>query len=154
MDAEQFRLFKQITIDFFAKLAPDEPPMVDAPYMQFGEPALLDYASLVRIRGACAGCLYLTSPVAMLEQLLAAHGESEVSERTLSDMCRELSNILSGNASRAFAGEWEISVPSSLGPADLPDLKLPPTSFVLPIRWRGASTLLVIALAAGPRGSA
>jgi len=154
MDADQFRLFRQITIDFFAKLAPDEPPTVDAPYMQFAEPALLDYASLVRIRGACEGCLYLTSPVAMLEQLLVAHGESEISERTLADMCRELSNILSGNASRAFAGEWEISVPTSLGPADLQDLQLPPTSFVLPIRWRGASTLLVIALAPGSRASA
>ncbi len=154
MDAEQFRLFKQITLDFFAKLAPDEPPTVDAPYMQFAEPALLDYASLVRIHGVYEGCLYLTSPTAMLEQLLAAHGEAEVSPRTLADMCRELSNILSGNASRAFAGEWEISVPTSLGPQDIARLQLPPTSFVLPIRWRGSSALLVIALAAGPRASA
>jgi hypothetical protein len=154
MDADQFHLFKQITLDFFAKLAPDEPPTVDPPYLQFGDPALLDYASLVRIRGTYEGCLYLTSPVAMLAGLLEAHGESEVSERTLNDMCRELSNILSGNASRAFAGEWEISVPASLGPADLPRLQLPPTSFVLPIRWRGASTLLVIALSADQRGAA
>lgn len=154
MDPEQFHLFKQITLDFFAKLSPDEPPTVDSPYLQFGDPALLDYASLVRIRGMYDGCLYLTSPTAMLVGLLEAHGEAEVSERTLNDMCRELSNILSGNASRAFAGEWEISVPASLGPADLPLLQLPPTSFVLPIRWRGASTLLVIALSGDRRGAA
>lgn len=146
MDARQFQLFREITLDYFAKLSPDEPPAIDAPYLQFAEPALLDYASVVRIRGALEGCLYLTTPRAMLERLLAAHGEIEISERTLADLCRELANVLSGNASRAFAGAWEISVPASLGPRDLPALALPPTSFVLPLRWRGSSALLVIGL--------
>src|SRR5262245_24096428 len=146
MDARQLQLFKRITLDYFAKLSPGEEPVLDPPYLQFGEPALLDYASLVRIRGEYEGCLYLTSPVPLLHDLLEVHGEDEVSERTLGDMCRELSNVLSGNASQAFSGNWEISVPQSLGPGELPGLRLPPAAFVMPIRWRGSTALLVIGL--------
>lgn len=146
MDSRQLQLFKKITLDYFAKLSPADQPVLETPYLQFGDPVLLDYASLVQIRGEYEGCLYLTSPVPLLHNLLQAHGESEVSERTLRDMCRELSNVLSGNASQAFSGNWEISVPQSLGPGELPELKLPPSAFVMPIRWRGAAALLVIGL--------
>ena len=153
MDVRQFQLFRRITLDYFAKLLPDEGPVVESPYLQFGDPALLDYASLVRISGELEGCLYLTSPSPMLASLLAAHGEPDVSETNLRDMCREVSNVLSGNASEAFAGEWAISVPESLGPEDLGTLVLPPSSFVLPFRWRGARSLLVIGLES-PTGEA
>jgi hypothetical protein len=153
MDARQFQIFRQITLDYFAKLSPSEGPAVESPYLQFGEPALLDYASLVRVRGELAGCLYLTSPAPMLRHLLAAHGESEVSSETLHDMCRELSNVLAGNASQAFAGNWEISVPESLGPGEIENVSLPPSAFVLPFRWRGTTSMLVIGLEA-PRGVA
>ncbi len=146
MDARQFQLFRQITLDYFAKLSPDEGPVVESPYLQFGEPALLDYASLVRISGELEGCLYLTAPAPMLSSLLEVHGEPEVSEETLKDVCRELSNVLSGNASQAFEGSWEISVPESLGPDELPSIALPPSAFVLPFCWRGSRALLVIGL--------
>jgi chemotaxis protein CheX len=146
MDAHRFQLFKRITLDYFAKLSPGDAPVVEAPYLQFGEPAVLDYASLVWIRGELEGCLYLTAPAPMLATLLGIHGEEEVSEATLRDMCRELSNVLSGNASQAFAGDWQISVPESLGPGELARLRLPPSAFVLPFRWRGTESLLVIGL--------
>ncbi|HEV8578109.1 MAG TPA: chemotaxis protein CheX [Thermoanaerobaculia bacterium] len=146
MDPQQLQLFKRITLDYFSKLSPADEPVLETPYLQFGEPALLDYASLVRIRGEYEGCLYLTSPVPLLHSLLEIHGEAEVSERTLRDMCGELSNVLSGNASQAFSGNWEISVPQSLGPGDLRSLRLPASAFVMPIRWRGSTALLVIGL--------
>lgn len=146
MDSLQLALFRRITLDYFGKLAPTEPPELDPPYMQFGQPALLDYASLVRIRGELRGCLYLTTTVAMLRQLLALNGEAEVSERTLFDMCRELANVLSGNASQAFGGNWEIAVPESLPPSAIGAVALPPSAFVMPFSWRGATSLLVIGL--------
>jgi hypothetical protein len=146
MDARQLQLFRQITLDYFAKLAPEEPPRLEDPYLQFGDPALLEFASLVEVRGEYDGCVYLTSAEPLLRELLALHREEEVSARTLHDMCRELSNVLSGNASQAFGGDWEISVPRSLGPQDLGRVRLPPSAFVMPFRWRGATSLLVIGL--------
>lgn len=154
MDARQFQLFRQITLDYFAKLSPGEEPVLEPPYLQFGEPALLDYASVVRIRGEYEGCLYLTSPVPMLESLLAVNGETEVSQRTLRDMCRELSNVISGNASQAFGGDWEISVPQSVSPEERAGLALPRSAFVMPIRWRNATALLVIGLQPAGRNGA
>ena len=146
MDPQQLQLFKRITVEYFAKLSPAEEPVLEPPYMQFGEPALLDYASLVRIRGEQEGCLYLTSPVRLLHRLLQIHGEAEVSDRTLRDMCRELSNVLAGNASEAFEGGWEISVPRSLGPGEMSGIALPASAFVMPIRWIGATALLFVGL--------
>jgi hypothetical protein len=146
MDPTQFKLFRQITLDYFAKLAPEEQPVMEEPYLAFGEPELFDYTSLVSIAGEYDGCLYLTSPVPMLQGILDINGESEVSERTLHDMCRELSNVLSGNASQAFGGNWQISVPRSLSRAEAVGLHLPDSSFVMPILWRGARSLLVVGL--------
>ena len=146
MEADQLRLFKQITLDYFSKLAPDDEPTLGEPYLQFGEAQVLDYTSWVEIRGEYDGCLYLTSPTPMLEQLLSINGEPEVSERTLLDMCRELSNVLAGNASQAFGGHWDISVPHSLSRGSVNGLELPESTFVMPIRWRDAESLLVVGL--------
>jgi hypothetical protein len=151
MQARQLQLFRSITLDYFAKLSPGDEPVLEEPYLQFGNPALLEYASLVRIRGIYEGCLYLTSPASLLLSLLQIHGEDEVSERTLQDMCRELSNVLSGNASQAFGENWQISVPVSLGPGDFNGLKLPPSAFVIPIRWRASTALLVVGLESAER---
>lgn len=147
MDPNQLKLFRQITFDYFAKLSPDDAPQLEEPYLRFGEPATLDYTSLVEIRGQYDGCIYLTSPVPMLEQLLNLHGEPAQNETTLKDMCRELSNVLAGNASQAFGGHWEISVPISLSGDDLEKLPLPDSAFVMPLLWRQSRALLVIALA-------
>ena len=147
MDPTQFKLFRQITLDYFSKLAPDEQPMMEEPYMAFGDPELFDYTSLVSIEGEYDGCVYITSPVPMLQGLLDINGETEVSERTLHDMCRELSNVLSGNASQAFGGNWQISVPRSLSRSEAVGIDLPDSSFVMPILWRGARSLLVVGLA-------
>jgi hypothetical protein len=146
MDAQQLELFKQITLDYFAKLAPEDQPALEEPYIQFGDPELFDYTSLVKIHGEYEGCIYLTSPVPMLENLLDINGEAEVSGRTLQDMCRELSNVLAGNASQAFHGNWEISVPISLTPESNDALDLPDSTFIMPIAWRGSRSLLVVGL--------
>ena len=154
MEAHQLKLFQDITLQYFAKLAPGEPPAMEEPFLQFGDPAgagegdgSQDFTSLVAISGEYDGCLYLNAPRPMLRELLAVNGEPEVSEVTLRDMCRELSNVLSGNASQAFGGNWEISVPRTLDAAELRRYPLPPSAFVMPFRWRGARSLLVVALA-------
>ena len=147
MDSTQFKLFKQITLDYFAKLAPDsDAPVFGVPYMQFGEPVSLDYTSMVKIHGEYEGCIYITSPIPMLEQVLKINGEPDMTAAHLEDMCRELSNVLAGNASQAFGGNWEISVPISLNSSDFHTVQIPASSFIMPIRWQGAESFLVVGL--------
>jgi len=148
MNFEQFKLFKRITLDYFAKLAPEEQPVLGEPHIHFGDPELLDYTSLIEIDGEYHGCIYLTSPVEMLKGVLVINGEFHDSPAHLKDMCQEFSNVLSGNASKAFGGEWRISVPRSLTMAEVQALDLPPSTFVMPIHWRGERSLLVVGLRA------
>lgn len=146
MNPEQLKLFKRITLDYFAKLAPDEHPVLGEPHIHFGDPELLDYTSLIEIHGQYRGCIYLTSPGAMLKEVLAINGEPMDTPAHLKDMCQELSNVLSGNASKAFGGNWQISVPRSLTLPEVQGLDLPESTFVMPIIWRGQRSLLVVGL--------
>jgi chemotaxis protein CheX len=148
MNPEQLGLFKRITLDYFAKLAPDDSPAMGEPHMHFGDPELLDYTSLIEIHGEYHGCIYLTSPSAMLRDVLAINGETKDSPDHLKDMCQEFSNVLSGNASKAFGGNWQISVPRSLTMREVLELDLPESTFVMPIHWRGERSLLVVGLRA------
>ncbi|SRR5258708_3292869 len=146
MNPEQFRLFKRITLDYFAKLAPDEQPVMGEPHMHFGDPELLDYTSLIEIYGQYQGCIYLTSPSAMLKDVLMINGEIQDTPAHLKDMCQEFSNVLSGNASKAFGGDWRISVPRTLTRLEVEALDLPESTFIMPIIWRGRQSLLVVGL--------
>src|SRR5262249_21025802 len=129
MNFEQFRLFKRITLDYFAKLAPDETPVLGEPHMHFGNPELLEYTSLIEIYGEYYGCIYLTSPAAMLRDVLRINGEASDSPELIKDMCQEFSNVLSGNASQAFGGNWKISVPRTLTRLEVEALDLPESTF-------------------------
>jgi hypothetical protein len=146
MTAEQLSHFKAITLDYFGKLSEEKKPELDEAYLQFSDPLLLDYTSVVKISGVCEGCIYMTTDKAMLESLLEVHGEAEKSERTLMDMCRELSNVLAGNAMHAFGDDWHISVPQSLGKDDFSKIELPPSTFIMPVRWNGGLSYLVLGL--------
>jgi CheY-specific phosphatase CheX len=146
MDASQFKIFRDITLDYFSKLSPQDLPSISEAYMQFDKPVFLDYASMVNINGEYVGCLYVTTSRKLIERLLALHGEPANTDETRLDMCRELSNVLSGNASHAFGSTWHISVPRTLQSDDLQTLHLPPSSFVIPINWLDELSYLVVGL--------
>jgi CheY-specific phosphatase CheX len=116
--------------------------------MHFGDPELLDYTSLIGIDGEYEGCIYLTSSSEMLKDVLLINGELRDSPAHLKDMCQEFSNVLSGNASKAFGGNWQISVPRTLTKDEVRELEMPESTFVMPINWRGRQSLLVVGLRA------
>lgn len=147
LEAGQVDVFKTITLDYFAKLAPGSlPPVIGEAFLQFEAPMLLDYTSFVRITGDYEGCVYLTVPRMMAEVLLGLHQETEISERTRTDICRELSNVLSGNASQAFGANWTISVPETVTRENAAAIVFPPATFAMPVDWCGARAYLVIGL--------
>ena len=147
MNAEQLKIFQNITLAYFAKMAPqDKSPVLEEAYLRFETPVLLDYTSMVHISGSYEGCLYITTTPKMLEALLGQHGEKEISDHTRLDMCRELSNVLAGNASHAFGADWTISVPQSVTTDQIPTLKLPPSTFIMPFLWKDIKSFLVVGL--------
>lgn len=145
MDAKQLQLFRQITLDYSPSSHRASRRCSRPRTCSSGSPRCSTTRAWC-VRGELDGCLYLTASEPLLRGLLAVNGEEEVSARTLLDMNRELSNVLSGNASHAFGGDWEISVPQSLGPGELALMRLPSSAFVMPFRWRGVSAQLVVGL--------
>ena len=95
------------------------------PAIRFGGTTRLHQCRLHQ-RDRMAGCLYITTTPKVLEALLQVHGEREVNEKNRLDMCRELSNVLAGNASHAFGADWTISVPQSVTADNTASLNLPP----------------------------
>ena len=147
MNAEQLKIFQNITLAYFTKMAPQEkPPALQEPYLQFESPVLLDYTSAVHISGTYEGCLYITTTPRVLEALLGQHGEQEINDTTRLDMCRELSNVLAGNASHAFGADWTISVPQTVTSDKIPTLKLPPSTFIMPFVWKETESYVVVGL--------
>ena len=146
MKADQLKIFQNITLAYFSKMLPQEKaPVLQEPFLQFGSPILRDFTSVVYISGAYEGCLYITTPQGVLDALLVQIGEPELSEKTRLDMCRELSNILAGNASHAFGADWTISVPQSIT-AEQNSLRLPPSTFIIPFVWKELESFLVVGL--------
>jgi hypothetical protein len=147
MNADQLKIFQDITLSYFSKVAPEaRPPLLKEAYLRFDSALLLEYTSVVFINGAYEGCIYITTSPALLETLLSLHHEPDISEKTRLDMCRELSNVLAGNASHAFGANWTISVPQSLTSAETGSLALPPSTFVMPFLWKDMESFLVVGL--------
>jgi len=149
MNADQLKIFQAITLAYFTKMAPREkPPVLQEAYLQFESSVLLDYTSIVHISGVYEGCLYITTMSSVLEALLDQLGEREINDVTRLDMCRELSNVLAGNASHAFGADWTISVPQSVASDKIFTLKLPPSTFIMPFVWKGMESYLAVGLQA------
>jgi chemotaxis protein CheX len=147
MNADQLKIFQNITLAYFAKMAPQEkPPALEEAYLRFETPVLLDYTSIVHISGNYEGCLYITTTPKILETLLGQHGEKEINDETRLDMCRELSNVLAGNASHAFGADWTISVPQSVTTDKISTLRLPSSTFIMPFLWKDIKSFLVVGL--------
>ncbi len=147
MNVTQLKVFQDITLGYFTKMTPQEkPPVLQEAFLQFDSSVLLDYTSMVSISGSYEGCLYITTTPKVLEALLQVHGEREVNENTRLDMCRELSNVLAGNASRAFGADWTISVPQSVAAGETSSLDLPPSAFIMPFLWKEMESFLVVGL--------
>ena len=147
MNAEQLKVFQDITLSYFEKVTPQEKlPFLKEAYLQFDQPVLLAYTAIVRISGNYEGCLYLTTSASLLEALLLQHGEKRHNEETRLDMCRELSNILAGNASHAFGADWTISVPQSVTADHAGSLQLPPSTFIMPFIWKDLESFVVVGL--------
>ncbi|MCE0484790.1 MAG: hypothetical protein LV479_11205 [Methylacidiphilales bacterium] len=149
MKADQLKVFQDITLAYFAKMLPQEkPPVLQEAFLQFDAPLLKDYTSAVYISGAYDGCLYITTTTGVLDALLVQQGEPILSDVTRLDMCRELSNVLAGNASHAFGADWTISVPETVTADKVFSLRLPSSTFVMPILWKEMESFLVVGLQA------
>lgn len=121
---------------------------VGTPYLvENKNPKAHDYTGIIGISGGrYKGCVYFSSPRALLSNLLLSMRE-DASEENILDIIGEIANTISGNARTEYGEDFMISVPIVIkGMPD--DIYLPPSarSYVIPIKYKKYAAAIVVCL--------
>ena len=121
---------------------------IGTPYLVENDtPKASDFTGIIGISGPYKGCVYFTSPRALLRHILMSIGETDNTEESLFDLVGEIANTISGNARSEYGESFMISVPMVIKGAPS-EIYLPKDvrSYVIPITWNQYSAAIVICL--------
>jgi chemotaxis protein CheX len=147
MDEAELRVFIQGATRYFQQTT-QIPAEVGVPYLADPRDApALDMTGMIGISGARKGCVYVTAPRAMLNNVLLAMGETDLSPVMHMDLAGEIANTIAGNAREHFGMHFMISVPVVVS-GNLDAIKLPDRirSFVIPLDWQRQKAAVVVCL--------
>lgn len=147
LDQETVEVFMHGLTRFYSQLGLEEME-IGVPYLlDANAPVVEDYTGIIGISGRRKGCVYYSCPQAMLNYMLLAMGEQDVSTDHLCDLAGEIANTLAGNAREAFGADFMISVPVVLK-GEPEKVKLPSSirSIAIPTRWEYYQSVIVVAL--------
>lgn len=153
MEEEDLKIFIQAVPHYFQQTFAEE-AVVDPPFIQGRESVIQDYTGVIGISGKHKGAVYFTANRPMVQEMLIALGEEEITEDIEADIVGEVANTISGNARREFGGDFLISVPMVLhGKPDAISFPRNTKTFVIPFVWRSFRSYLIIALGNGETGA-
>lgn len=108
---------------------------------------VFDFTGVIGITGDRQGCVYFTSPSALLRELLIQAGEPQLTQENMADLAGEIGNTLSGNARKSFGSSFMISVPLVIkGREQVISLPRDVKSYVIPFRWKKYDACLVVSI--------
>ena len=110
LNANELKLFVESVRQYFKVLTRQEPQITSA-FLATGELPGFDYSGIVTFSGACKGQVIVSTPGALLKELLLLQGETDLSQPNLLDAVGEIANTLGGNARKALGPSLQISVP-------------------------------------------
>lgn len=123
---------------------------IGTPYLiENKNPKAHDYTGIIAISGSkYKGCVYITAPHILLNNLLLSIGE-EISEDNIRDLVGEIANTIAGNARSEYGEEFMISVPIVItGAPDDIYLSADSRSCVIPLKYKQYSAAIVVSLLA------
>lgn len=126
----------------------DRAVKVRAPYLvDMKELPASDYTGIIGVSGNRKGCVYFSSPKAMLRHLLLSLGEATATPELMQDIVGEVANTISGNAREEFGQDFMISVPIVVeGKPQSIHLPGHLKAFMVPLVWQGYTASLVVCL--------
>lgn len=148
MQEAELTYFVESTLGYFEK-ATGEKANIGLPYVKKpDEQVVLDYTGIIGISGDRRGGIYITCTQNFLSELVRVVMATDEADPTLlRDMIGELANTISGNATRAFGRNFQISVPIVMnGNAKSLDFALDAPSYVIPANWRGMQFFIVVGI--------
>ena len=141
----ELKVFIDLSLGYFTTVT-GTAAEVNSPRIEFSRPEFSDFTGVVTLGGIADGCVYLTLGRRLLEDLLRRLGEPDLSTANCLDLAGEITNTIASNARGHFGQQLTISVPSPYQRAAAEQLPIPPTRFVLPLKWNNHPADLVIAL--------
>ncbi|MBV6492991.1 MAG: hypothetical protein LDLANPLL_00998 [Turneriella sp.] len=146
MKEAELKHFVESTLMYFAQTT-GEKAELGLPYVKKeNEEVLLEYTGIIGITGDRKGGIYITCDRVLLRELVQiVMGDLNIDDNAIKDMVGEIANTISGNATRAFGRNFNISVPMLLeGPAKGLNLPIYAPSFVIPATWRKHKFYIVV----------
>jgi chemotaxis protein CheX len=144
MKEEELITFIKGVMNYFTQFEGSE-PSVGIPFPQQNDFVFLDYSGIIRISGEKKGCIYVTTSIAMLDELIKDMGLGEADETLRLDAIGELANNIAGNAEQFFGRNFRISVPQVItGPINTINLPLNIPVFTIPFEWKYWKSYLVV----------
>lgn len=147
MDEGELRVFIQGATRYFQQIT-RMPAEIGAAYLANPRDApALDMTGIIGVSGARKGVVYMTAPRGMLNSVLLAMGETDLSHNMQLDLAGEMANTIAGNAREHFGAQFMISVPIVVA-GSLKTVRLPEhiRSFVIPLKWQREDAAVVVCL--------
>ncbi|MEM1157818.1 MAG: chemotaxis protein CheX [Verrucomicrobiota bacterium] len=146
MIEQEIKPFIDVTVNYFRKITKNRIE-VKPPVIEFGQSTLLDYTGIIELSGEVNGCIYITAPETMLQDLIEIVGDQteDKNDENLSDLIGEVTNVISSNVRRDFGPKFKVSVPTVTRSGQSFPVEVPPLNLVLPIIWKSYECFLVIA---------
>lgn len=146
IENEAIEVFINSLAHFYKQIGADEVEL-GVPYLlDANHPVVSDYTGIIGISGKRKGCVYYTCPKALLNYILLAMGEQDMSHDHLCDVAGEIANTIAGNARRTFGADFMISVPVVVqGSPERIRLPEGVRSVVIPAKWKYYHSNMVVA---------
>jgi len=148
MQESELKHFVESCLDYFTN-ASGIKASIGLPYVNNEKTEiLLEYTGIIGISGERRGGIYVTCGLPFLTDLIPkVIGTTDNSPAMIKDMVGELANTISGNATKAFGKNFNISVPIILeGVPKSLTLPIDTPTYVIPVQWQSHKLFLVVGI--------
>ncbi|MBS0619232.1 MAG: chemotaxis protein CheX [Spirochaetes bacterium] len=140
MKENELKNFVDSTLSYFQN-ATGEAATMGIPFVKTAADDIYsEFTGIIGISGERKGAIYVTCGEGLLTDLakIVTGIKDNIDPALVRDMAGELANTISGNATKAFGRNFNISVPVIFeGKPKSINLKIEPPCFVIPTTWRG-----------------
>ena len=145
LNANELKLFVESVRQYFKVLTRHEPQITSA-FLATGELQGFDYSGIVSFSGAFNGQVIVSTPGALLRELLVLQGETDLSQSNLLDAVGEIANTLGGNARRTLGPALQISVPVKLHGSGGIQARVRKHPYAITLKWNHQPAVVCIDL--------
>jgi chemotaxis protein CheX len=145
LNANELKLFVESVRQYFKVLTRQEPQITSA-FLATGELQGFDYSGIVSFSGSFNGQVIVSTPGALLRELLVLQGETDLSQSNLLDAVGEIANTLGGNARRTLGPALQISVPVKLHGSSGIQARVRKHPYAITLKWNHQPAVVCIDL--------